>query len=309
MDTLPLIVRAPWGVAAMVCALLAGPAALAGQGADAGAVAIPSIDPSEASDPMAPEMEGVTVEPHLGQTVPLDLRFVDENGRNVTLGDYTSGRKPILLTINYYRCPMLCGLVLNGVAAAIDKVPLELGEDYRIVTVSIDPAETASLARMKKDSYIKKFAASAGDGGPGPDSIEAGWSFLTGEQQNIAALTRAVGFGYKWVESAEQYAHPAMLVVLSPQGKITRYLYGIEYDPETLNWSLVEASDGKIGTTVDRFLLTCFHFDPNTGRYSLMAMSVMRWAGALTVILIVGTIGWLLIRERRRRNGPAPALE
>ena len=268
----------------------------------------PAEDP-DASDPMAAEMPGVEVIEHLGESVRLDLPFVDENGQPVTLADYTSDNRPILLTLNYYRCPMLCTLVMNGAVDAMKQVSLNPGTDYQVVTLSVDPAETPSLARMKKNTYEKTADAPAKgpDGSPvastlTADEIADGWAFLTGEQHNIEALAESVGFGYKWVESQKQYAHPAVLILLSPDGTITRYLYGIEFKPDTLRLSLVEASDGKVGSTLDRFLLTCFHFDPNAGDYTWHAMATMRLGGLLVVLTLCGAITVMLVREYRHRS-------
>lgn len=291
--------RTPWGVAAVAWALM-GVGAAAGLAQDAPAAPEPQTsEPQPAGEAglMTAEVPGVTVEEKLGDIAPLDLPFVDEHGQRVTLRDYVRDGRPVILTLNYYRCPMLCTLVLNGVANAIRGVDLVPGEDYQIVTVSIDPAETPSLARMKEDAYVQ-FAGSDVD----PARLREGWAFLTGEQQNIDALAEAVGYGFKWVESEKQYAHPAVITLLAPDGTITRYLYGIKFDPQTLRLSLVEASEGKIGSTMDRFLLTCFHFDPDTGRYSRMAMGVMRLGGGLTAGVIAVALGGMLFWEYNRRR-------
>jgi protein SCO1/2 len=244
------------------------------------------------ADTMKPEIGRVTVEEHLGEMVPLDTVFLDEYGRRVTLADYFREGRPVILSLNYYRCPMLCTLVMNGLADGIKALSLTPHEDFQVITVSIDPAETPALARMKKGAYIEYLEDTR---------FDAGWAFLTGEKHAIDTVAGAVGFGYEWVPSEQQYAHPAVLILLSPDGKITRYLYGIRFDQQTLRLSLVEASEGKVGSTLDRFLLTCFHFDPDSGAYQL-AMGVMRLGGMLTVGAITLSIGGLLLWEYRRRQ-------
>lgn len=309
--------RQPWGVAGIVFTLLIGIAGAAlAQPVRPHPVAPGATGDPEPSDPMAPEMDGVTIVEHLGDHVPLDLPFVDQDGQPVTLGDYFEGGRPVVLMMNYYRCPMLCTLVMNGALNAMKQVDLDLGRDYRVITVSVDPAETASLARIKHDAYAAEAAEPVTEANRRARAsrltsaqFRDGWDFLTGEQHNIVALADAVGFGYKWVESQKQYAHPAALILLGPDGKITRYLYGIEFAPDTLRLSLVETSQGKIGTALDRFLLTCFHFDPNAGDYSWHAMAIMQAGGALVVIAMVGTIGILLLREYRRRTRVTPVME
>ena len=242
---------------------------------------------------MPRQVRDVQISERLGQTVPLNLLFTDERGGRVSLGDYTDGHRPILLTLNYYRCPKLCTLQLNGVVDAIKELDLIPGRDYQIVTVSFDPAETPQLARLKKQNYIRAT---------GKPSLGTAWHFLTGEQHNIKALSESVGYRYKWLDSQQQYAHPAAMMLLSPEGVLTRYLYGIKFDPKTVRLSLVEAAEGRIGSTVDRLLLTCFQYDPASGTYVAGAMMLMRLGGALTVLILAITIGLMLRREFRRRK-------
>jgi protein SCO1/2 len=175
-----------------------------------------------------------------------------------------------------------------------------MGKDYDVINVGFDPAETPTLANLKKQSFLSAYNRPAG---------AASWHFLTGTQQSIDTLTRAVGFKYKWIEATHQFSHPAALVLLSPEGKISRYLYGVKYEPRTLRLSLVEASEGKVGTTLDRVLLTCFHYDAYAGKYNVVAMNVMRLGGITTVLLLSAVISGWLIKERRprAREGEAPA--
>ena len=250
------------------------------------------------SDSKASPVPGVTVDEHVGDRLP-DLPFVNEKGERVTLHQYLGTKKPIILTLNYYRCPMLCDLVLNGLGQAVAELELTPGEDYEIVTVSIDPAEMPKLAQMKKQSYIKKIDR------PG---LEQGWHFLTGEKHNLDALAETVGYGYAWVESKKQYAHPAVITLIKPDGTIFRYLYGIQFDPDLLRLSQVEASDGQIGSTADQILLTCFSFDPDSGSYTWAAMAMMRIGGALTAGLLAIIIAGFLVWEYVHRQGPAEVL-
>jgi protein SCO1/2 len=247
-----------------------------------------------ADDPVA-DLEGVEVTEYPGAQVPLDLTFLDEQGKTVRLSDYIDGSKPVILTLNYYACPMLCTLQLNGLIAGLAKMEWTPGQEFEMVTVSINPNETPRLATFKKQAYIQEY---------GRPSAASGWHFLTGKEANIDALADPVGYGYKYVPETNQYAHAAVTYVLTPDGKISRYLYGIIYDPQTLRLSLVEAAEGEIGTSLDVVLLTCFHFDPNKGRYTLAAYNVMR-AGAVMVMLGLGvSLGTYWTRERRRRHPP-----
>lgn len=245
------------------------------------------------------QMAKVGVSEHRGDKLPLDLRFTDDTGKQVRLGDYFESGKPVILDLGYYNCPMLCDLVMNGLSDAVkemDWFPHGQSGDYQIVTVSIDPTENHKLAAAKKKNYIEQL---------GDPSAAQGWHFLTGDQDNIDALSQAVGFGYQWDERQQQFAHPAVLFIITPEGKISRYLYGVQFPQRTLRLSLVEAADGKIGSALDQIILTCFHFDPTIGSYSLQAMQLMRAGGYLTVLIVAGVIGFALLREKKnRRNNP-----
>jgi protein SCO1/2 len=234
-------------------------------------------------------MDGVGITQHLGAQVPFDDELYDESGAPGTLSRYFDGR-PIILALVYYRCPMLCNEVLNGLVRSLRDMGLHAGVDYSVVAVSFDPGDTPELARQKRDHYVAEF-----------DSNTAkAWHFLTARPPAIDRLTRAVGFNYRFDESSRQFAHPASVVVLTPEGRINRYLFGIDFAPRDLRLSLVEAADGKIGSSTDRLLLLCFHYDPATGKYGFLIMRVLRIAGALTVVSI-GVLVWFVARKPRRR--------
>jgi protein SCO1/2 len=238
------------------------------------------------------QLKGIDVEEHLGVILPKDLEFTDEHGKKVKLGDYLDGKRPLLLTLAYYRCPMLCGLMLNGVcnsAKALDLVP---AKDYQILTVSIDPRETAELAMAKKARYVEQF---------GKSGIEQGWSFLVGSGENSKALADAVGFKYFYDEARSEYAHPAVSYLIAPDGKIVRYLYGMDYKRFDLKMGLIEASQGKVGTTIDKIILSCFHYDAKEGSYVLFAQNLMRLGGFL-ILVVLATVVWRLFAQERRKH-------
>lgn len=245
------------------------------------------------SEPLPSELEGVGITEKLEAPVPLGLEFKDENDRTVKLEQYFNGDKPVILTLVYYRCPMLCGLVLNGLLESMQQISLAPGDDFEIVTVSIDPLETPKLAKIKKQNYLKEF---------GKPEAAKGWHFLSGKENNIRTLADSVGFGFKWIERRKEFAHGAAIMILTPDGRVSRYLGGIEYEPKTLRLSLVEASEGKIGNAFDQFYLSCFHYDADAGTYSVAAMGVMRLGGSL----VACSLGVMLIvfwsREMKNRK-------
>jgi protein SCO1/2 len=222
----------------------------------------------------------------LGDQVPLDATFRDESGRTVKLGDYF-GKRPVVLALAYYDCPMLCTVTLNGLASALDVLAFDPGRDFEIVTVSFEPKETPELAAAKKAVYLRRYRR------PG---AAAAWHFLTGDAAQIHRLTEAVGFRYAWDEPTKQYAHASGIMVLTSDGRLARYLYGVEYAPKDLRFAIVEASQGKILSPVDRLLLYCYHYDPTRGRYGTTIMAVLRVAGILTV----AGLGTLMIVLRCR---------
>jgi protein SCO1 len=232
-----------------------------------------------------PRLENVGIEQHLDAQVPPDLTFRDETGKIVKLGDYF-GRKPLILNLVYYTCTMLCGEALAGLASAMRLVKFDVGNEFDVVTVSFDPRETPEMATAKKKDYVGRY---------GRANAAAGWHFLTGEPDSINALTNAIGFQYQYDAKTNQYAHATAIMVLTPQGRISRYFYGVDFPPKDLRMGLVEASQGKIGNTVDAVLLFCYHYDPETGKYGAMVANILRLAAAAT-ILIMGTFLFIFWR-------------
>ena len=222
--------------------------------------------------------------------MPLDTTFRDEAGATVRLGDYF-GSKPVVMVFAYYDCPMLCTQVINGLSSALGMMSLNPGKDFEIVTVSFNPRDTPASATAKKAVYLERYRR--------PGAAE-GWHFLTGDQPQIDRLTKAAGFRYAWDAETKQYAHPSGVIVLTPDGRLSKYLFGIEYGPRDLRLGIVEASAGKIGTPVDALLLYCYHYDPMTGRYGLVIMRTIRLAGAATV-LAIGAFIVVMVRRRAAR--------
>lgn len=237
-----------------------------------------------------PQLREVSIDQRLNHQLPLDLPFQNEEGETVTLQRYFQD-KPVILTLVYYECPMLCNLVLNGVLRTIRTINFDAGREYQIVTVSIDPHEKPSLAKIKKRQYTSGY---------GRSSATAGWHFLTGSEASIRDLAQAVGFRYTYDPTRNQFAHAAGFMVLTPQGKLARYFYGVEYSGRDLRLALVEASAGKIGSPVDQFLLYCFHYDPETGKYGPMILNIVRAAG-LATILTLGTFLFVMFRRERQQ--------
>jgi protein SCO1/2 len=229
----------------------------------------------------------------LDEQLPLDLAFRDSEGRDVTLGDFFGHNKPVLLAPVYYDCPMLCSLILNGVVRAARTLSLSAGKEYDILVFSIDPKETPARAAESKRSYLLRYDRAGS---------EEGWHFLTGSQESIRRLTDAVGFRYSYDAATGLFNHASTVVVLTPEGKISRYFYGVEYAPRDLQFGLIEASQNRIGSPVDHVLLYCFNYDPVTGQYGLIVMNVLRLAGVATVLALGGFMSLSLWRERRRKR-------
>lgn len=234
--------------------------------------------------------DDVGIDQRLGERIPLDLPFRDEQGRAVVLGDFFRD-KPVILSCVYYRCPMLCTQVLNGVLKAAQGLKLQMGADYTVLSVSIDPRDTPAKAAEKKRNYAREYRR------PGAD---VGWRFLTGQPEAIAALTKAVGFRYRYDAASDQFAHASGVIVLTPDGRISRYFYGIDYPPRDLRLGLVESSQKRIGSPVDQVLLLCFHYDPVTGRYGLAISALLRLAGLATLLALGMFLVRMFLLEKRR---------
>jgi protein SCO1/2 len=247
--------------------------------------------------PLPPKNVGF--DQNIGRSVPLDARFKDETGKSVALGDYF-GKKPVLLSFAYFTCPMLCGLSMQGLSSSLKGMSLDAGRDFEVLTVSFDPRETPEMARAKKETAIARY---------GRPEAAAGWHFLTGDASAIERLVGAAGFRYEWDAEAKEYAHATGLVVVTPQGQIARYLFGIEYAPRDVRFALVEASQGKTGSVVDQLLLLCYHYDPKTGRYGAIAIGTMRAAGALTLAALGAFVVLSARRERKSKRKSLAALE
>jgi protein SCO1/2 len=248
-------------------------------------------------DGRPPILRQVSIEQRLGRPLPLDTRFRDEAGRLVRLGDFF-GKRPVVLVLAYYDCPMLCTQVLKGLVSAMRILSFDAGREYEVVTVSFDPRDDSSDARAKKEPYVARY------GRPGADR---GWHFLTGTKASIDVLTGAVGFQYAWDDNVGQFAHGSAIYVATADGKLSRYLYGIEYAPRDLRLALVEASQGKIGTPVDQLLLYCYHYDPAAGRYGAAVMNIVRFAGAAFALVLSTFLFVMWRRERRAERRPAEA--
>ncbi|HYG80527.1 MAG TPA: SCO family protein [Pyrinomonadaceae bacterium] len=253
----------------------------------------PELGATEDGLPVA--LREVKIEQRLNEQVPLDLKFKDDAGREVTLRDYFDKGKPVVLSLVFYKCPMLCDQILTGLLGSLRSLSFDVGREFDVVTVSFDPRETPELAAEKKLNFVRRYNR---------EGAEKGWHFLTGDQENIARLTDAVGFRYDYDEKTDQFAHAAGIMVLTPDGRVSRYFYGVEYFPKDLRFGLIEASDNKIGSLADQLLLYCYHYDPATGRYGPVVMRIMRLGGVATVL---GVGALLLVLRRRGKKGGARA--
>ena len=234
-------------------------------------------------------LASVAFEQRLNAQVPTNLAFRDEAGQMVQLSDYL-GHKPIILTLNYYNCPMLCPLVLEGLLRSLRMLSFNIGEQFEVVTVSIDPRETPALAAAVKARYVRDY---------GRSGAAAGWHFLTGEEASIQGVAQAAGFDYAYDAARGEYAHAAGLMILTPQGKISRYMYGVEFSPRDLRLALVEAASDTIGSPVDQLLLFCYRYDPATGRYTLVITRALQLASVATVLCVAGFVVVMLRRDQR----------
>ena len=237
--------------------------------------------PALADQPLPTMLEGVGVEEHIGRNIDLDLSFIAENGYPVPLRQFFHPGRPVILNLVYYKCPMLCNLVLNGQTSALREIPWTPGDEFEVVTISIDPTEGFDLAQQKRATILGSY------GKPAP-----GWHFLADQDGHAKRLAESIGFHYRYDEKIEQYAHAAAIMLLTPDGKMSRYLYGIRFNPRDLRLALTEAAEGKGKFTIDKLLLFCYHYDPQARSYTLFATNVMRGGGILTVLIL----GLVLLR-------------
>jgi protein SCO1/2 len=241
-----------------------------------------------------PQFKDVTFAQRLNEQLPLDATFKDETGGTVMLGDYF-GRKPVVLAFVYFQCPMLCSQTLNGISSALKVVPFTAGRDFEVVLVSFDPRDTPEAANAKKRAHLLHWSAQ--------DTAD-GWHFLTGDEATIRRVASAAGFTYQWDEPTGQFAHVSGVLTLTPDGRLSRYFYGVEYSARELRMALVESGQGRIGSAVEELLLYCFQYDPTTGRYGVVVMNLVRLGGLLTVSLIVG---FVVVMRRRETRAPGNA--
>lgn len=313
------VVLGGWGAAPRVEAAEAGGAAAAtdnwgsgggagggGSGGGIGSISSGGFVPKRIES-LPAEFVGVDVTEKINVRIPLELTLYNEQGDPVTLARYFNTGKPVILQMGYFGCPKLCSLISQGTVDSLREIDLQLGKDYSVLFVSIDPEEKAAQGLAAKKGYIERYVSGGGvkptyqhDG----EVAAKGWHFLTGPADAVKDLAQSVGFGYKYVPSAGQYSHPSAIMLLTPDGRVSRYLYGVSFDPKLLKLSLVETGAGKVGSVMDKILLLCFHFDPNTGTYSLAAMKVMRLAGAASVLALGSFVGVMAWRRRRLHADP-----
>jgi len=260
-----------------------------------GCVAPLAAQPTVLPGQEATEMEGVGIVQKLDEIVPSDLAFTNSKGEPVTIADFMGGEQPFILTLNYYRCPMLCSLTLNGMIDGLRELDWSAGEQFQIVTVSIDPEEGSELAAQKKKAYLSQYDR---------ESAVEGWSFLTGEQDQITQLADAVGFGYRYDDNTGEYAHSSSIIFVTPEGRISRYMNDVSFKPRDLRLALVESSEGRIGSAMDTLLLfNCFQWDPESNSYIASAWKIMRLGGVVTVILVVFGLFVLGFRSNKGSGG------
>jgi protein SCO1 len=283
--------------AGVMAALLAAPAAVVAQ-TSPGYGTAPA---ASAGDPAAARpgiISRIGIDQKLNAQVPLDLVFTDETGRDVQLGEYF-GKRPVLLALVYYECPMLCTQILTGVVTTLGVMDFTVGREFDVVAVSINPREGPMLASQKKKTYVERY------GRPGSES---GWHFLTGREENIAKLADAVGFRYEFDKETGQYAHGAGIEILTPKGVVSRYFYGIEYAARDLKFGIMEASEERIGSAIDQVLLLCFHYDPATGKYGATALTAVRIGAVATIAAFLSFLFVSLRRERAAQRGSEPTV-
>lgn len=263
-----------------------------------GIAAVPGMSAAQPTGEIPPVFDDVGITERLGERVPLDLRFANENGEQVALSSFFDGKRPVMLNLVYHECPMLCSLLLTELTKTLQQMEWQPGGQYDIVTVSFSATEDDSVAARAKAKYIAQL---------GRPEAAAGWHFLTGTPESIQALAASVGFRFRWVESTREFAHPAALMFLGPDGTITRYIHGMGYEPEDVRKALVEASEGRIGTAMDQILLYCYKYDADANSYVLHAQNLMK-LGGFVMLLLLGTLLTLFWRRERRTLNHAAAV-
>jgi protein SCO1 len=254
------------------------------------------LAPADAGQPAGAKpgiLTKVGIDQKLNQQIPLDLAFVDETGRNVRLGEYF-GKRPVILALVYYECPMLCTQVLNGLVGSLGVLTFDVGREFDVVAVSINPREGPGLAAQKKKAYLERYKR---------PQTAAGWHFLTGKEENIRRLADAVGFRYAFDETIKQYAHGAAIELLTPRGVLSKYFYGIEFSPRDIKFGVMEASEERVGSLIENALLLCYHYDPATGKYGATALQAVRIGAVATMLAIVSFVFVSLRQERRAHRG------
>lgn len=264
-------------------------------------LALLSFAPARAAEERPLALESVGINPTMGASLPLDEVFVNESGRAVPLRSFFDGTRPVIFVMNYYSCPMLCGLLLNGTRDALQEINWRPGDHYKVVTISIDPKEDSDLAEAKRTSVLsslknEEFCRAAA----------SHWHFLVGKSGSEARFSEALGFRYKWIEAEKQYAHGAALFIASPDGRLSRVLQGTKFSPRDLKLALLEAGQGKVGTFAEKLIGFCYHYDPKDNKYALLASRLVSLGGALTVAVIL--LGYLMLFLRNRRKGNACSL-
>jgi protein SCO1/2 len=240
----------------------------------------------DSSSTAPPQLKDVTFKQHLNDRLPLNATFKDETGRSVALGDYF-GRRPVVLAFVYYSCPMLCTQVMNGISSALKVMPFKVGQEFDVVLVSFDPRDTPAIAAEKKQAHLKYWST---------ESEAPSWHFLTGDEATIRRVTQTAGFSYRWDEPTKQFAHVSGVLVVTPDGRLSRYFYGVEYSPKDLRLALVESGEGRVGSAIDELLLYCYHYDPESGKYGVIVMNLIRLGGVLTML----AMGTFMVMMRRR---------
>ena len=252
-------------------------------------------DPSLGTSHGLPEaLKKTGIEQKLGGQMPLDTEFKDESGNTVKLGEFFNKGRPVVIAFVYYECPMLCNEVLNGLTGTLKGISFDAGKDFDVVAISFDARENdkPELARNKKDSYMARY------GRPG---TEKGWHFLTGTEASIRSATEAAGFGFQWDEKSNQFAHAGGIMITTPDGKLARYFYGIDYSPKDVKFGIMESAESRVGNPAEQLLLYCYHYDPSTGKYGLAVLTIMR-IGAVLTILGMGAMGLVFWRRNKVKS-------